>query len=681
MKLLEPYFLYAFLALAIPILIHLFSLQKHKTVFFSNVSFLRQLQQKKSTISKLQKLLLLFVRLLLLSAIILAFCEPYISKKEASTQTKHLVGVYIDNSFSMGGNNDKGQLIEQAKNHARSILNAHKGKDEFVFLNNELLGKHQRIIDYNDCIEAIDNTEIAPNLLPLKSVINRFKSIIKNQSNKQSELYLIGDFQKSSSSEDFYTDHTNTSIHLLPISSYPQANLSIDTCYLENPNHTLVQQETLYFTVSNTSNELIENLNVKLFINGNQKALSTLKVEANSSTVAKLIFNNHTTGLQQGSIELSDATISFDNRLYFNYLVESSTKVLAIHEELANKSLVSLFKDPIFEYASERLGQLNFSKFKEHQLIILEDLSNPTTGFINSLKEYTKQGGNILIIPSKELNLNSYKALASALNIPKFTKENTGKVQISSINKNHKVFKDVFEKQVKDSDYPEVNFYYSLDNSYNSTEENILLLNSKEAFLNSYKFGLGTIYLQTSPLTTDANKLENHALFVPLLYNIATQSTKLNQLYYTLGKDRLISLTEMETQQQWTLKKDSILDFIPEVRTVNQRIQITVPSVLNKDGFYSLSNGREEKILSFNYDRQESVLTAWELEELEEISKQYPSLNVWHKEGLELEEALKENRSGTPLWRVFILLALFFILIESLLLKNWKKKAQINLEN
>ena len=88
MKLLEPYFLYAFLALAIPILIHLFSLQRHKTVYFSNVSFLRQLQQKKSNINKLQKLLLLLVRLLLLSAIILAFCEPYISKEEALSNEK-----------------------------------------------------------------------------------------------------------------------------------------------------------------------------------------------------------------------------------------------------------------------------------------------------------------------------------------------------------------------------------------------------------------------------------------------------------------------------------------------------------------------------------------------------------------------------------------------------------------
>ena len=185
MKLLEPYFLYAFLALAIPILIHLFSLQKHKTVYFSNVAFLRQLQQKKSHITKLQKLLLLLVRLLLLSAIILAFCEPYFSKKDTLTKSKQIIGVYIDNSFSMSANNNKGALIEQAKNNARFVLNAHKGKDEFIFLSNDLQGKHQRIIDYNDCLDAIDNIQISPSVLTLNTVFDRFKSLKLNEINSK----------------------------------------------------------------------------------------------------------------------------------------------------------------------------------------------------------------------------------------------------------------------------------------------------------------------------------------------------------------------------------------------------------------------------------------------------------------------------------------------------------------
>ena len=60
----------------------------------------------------------------------------------------------------MNAENEKGRLIDQAKNHARNVLNAHKESDEFIFLSNELQGKHQRILDYNNCLEAIDQTSI-----------------------------------------------------------------------------------------------------------------------------------------------------------------------------------------------------------------------------------------------------------------------------------------------------------------------------------------------------------------------------------------------------------------------------------------------------------------------------------------------------------------------------------------
>lgn len=681
MKLLEPYFLYAFLALAIPILIHLFSLQKHKTVYFSNVDFLRQLQQKKSHITKLQKLLLLLVRLLLLSAIILAFCEPYFSKKDTLTKSKQIIGVYIDNSFSMSANNNKGALIEQAKNNARFVLNAHKGKDEFIFLSNDLQGKHQRIIDYNDCLDAIDNIQISPSVLTLNTVFDRFKSLKLNEINSKSSLYIISDFQKTSTPESFYSHSASINTHLLPINSYPQTNLSIDTCYLENPNHAIGQQEWLEFEVSNTSNELIENLSVKLFINGKQKALSTLNIEANAKSKAKISFNNHSSGTQQAYLELSDATITFDNRLYFNFDVQEFTKVLSIYEKTSNPSLTALFKDPIFEFKNSPIGKLNLADLAEQNLIILEDVENPSTGLINALKNYSNKGGNILIYPSTNLAINSFKNLATALNIPAFTKLNNKKVKVSSINKNHLVFKDVFEKQSLKSEYPEVNSYYSLAKTHTISEENILQLNTKEPLLNSYKNGLGTVYLQCSPLNEESNSLEKHALFVPLLYNIANQFSKNEHLYYTLGKDRLIRLKDEKSSNQWRIKKGTTIDLIPEVRTIDQSIQINIQNTLQEDGFYSLTNGEVEKTVSYNFDREESNLTTWGIDELEEISEQYAHINVWYKDGLQLENALKENRSGIPLWRIFILLALFLIFIESLLLKNWKKKAQINLEN
>ena len=462
MRLLEPYFLYAFLALAIPIFIHLFSLQRHKTVYFSNVAFLKQLQQKKSNITKLQKLLLLLIRLLLLSAVILAFSEPYLSHNEAAVNDKKIIGIYIDNSFSMNANNEKGRLIEQAKNNARNIINAHKGKDEFIFISNELKGKHQRILDYNDCLDAIDQTSIKAPVLTASSVIDRWNALKQNEINAEAELYLISDFQKASFSEEFYSQDSSFTTHLLPISSYPQTNLSIDTCYLESPNHSLGQQEWLYFEVSNESNEDLDHLTVKLIINGNQKALSTLTIKAQAKTSAKLSFNNHSIGAQKAYIELTDATIPFDNRIYFNFNVIEANKVLCIYDKTSNEALHTLFQDDIFDYNALNIGVLNLSDLSKQNLIILDGVNKPTSGLINALKLYTENGGNLLIIPSKEINTNAYKTLASNLNIPEYSKLNTGKVKVSALNKNHTIFKDVFEKQAKESNLPDVNQYYSL---------------------------------------------------------------------------------------------------------------------------------------------------------------------------------------------------------------------------
>jgi hypothetical protein len=644
------------------------------------VAFLKQINQKKSNITRLQKLLLLLVRLLLLSAVILAFCEPYISDKGSKISDKQIIGIYIDNSFSMNSSNDKGLLIEQAKNNARSILNAHKEQDEFIFISNELQGKHQRILDYNNCLDAIDQTVITARTLSVSSVIARWNALKQNEINTDTELYIISDFQKTSFSQEFHNIDTTYTTHLLPISSYPLTNLSIDTCYLESPNHSLTQQEWLYFEVTNTSNQNIDNLVVKLFVNGKQKALSTVNISANTSSKAKLSFNNHSLGEQKAYIELTDATIPFDNKLYFNYEVTEAISVLNIYEQTTSDALAALYNNENFDFHKEEIGNLNTSEFSEYNLIILENIYKPTSGLINKLKMYVEQGGNLCIIPSKSINKDSYKSLTESLNIPSYGKLNTKSVKISSLNKAHKLFKDVFEKQSLQTDLPSVNQYYSLENKYTKSEENIIELNTKESFVNSYKYKSGSIYLMCSPLNAKANTIESHALFVPLFYNMAIQSSATEKLYYTLGKDRTIFLNEKASTEQFRITKGTDFDILPETRTVDQQIQLTVQDLVQEDGFYTLTNRETEKTISFNYNRQESDLSAWEIEDLEQISEQYTHINLWQKEGLQLESSLKENRSGTSLWYYFILLALALLITESLLLKNWKK-TQIKLEN
>ena len=92
MKFLYPQFLYALTALAIPIIIHLFNFRKFKTIYFSNVRFLKEVKQQTKAQSELKHLLILLSRLLAITSLVLAFAQPYIPENNQ---------IVVDNKLSV----------------------------------------------------------------------------------------------------------------------------------------------------------------------------------------------------------------------------------------------------------------------------------------------------------------------------------------------------------------------------------------------------------------------------------------------------------------------------------------------------------------------------------------------------------------------------------------------------
>lgn len=73
MKFLFPAFLIASLAIAIPIIIHLFNFRRYKKIHFTNVAFLKAIQQSSNSRKKINKWLVLLLRCLAVLAIVFAF--------------------------------------------------------------------------------------------------------------------------------------------------------------------------------------------------------------------------------------------------------------------------------------------------------------------------------------------------------------------------------------------------------------------------------------------------------------------------------------------------------------------------------------------------------------------------------------------------------------------------------
>src|SRR5476651_2511732 len=102
MQFIYPAFIFGLLSLAIPFIIHLFHFRRYQKVYFSNVQFLKNIQQKQSSRKNLKRRLILASRMLALMFLVLAFSKPFIPSGHAQTSNKqHTVSVFIDNSYSM----------------------------------------------------------------------------------------------------------------------------------------------------------------------------------------------------------------------------------------------------------------------------------------------------------------------------------------------------------------------------------------------------------------------------------------------------------------------------------------------------------------------------------------------------------------------------------------------------
>ena len=152
---------------------------------------------------------------------------------------------------------------------------------------------------------------------------------------------------------------------------------------------------------------------------------------------------------------------------------------------------------------------------------------------------------------------------------------------------------------------------------------------------------------------------------MPVLYNIGLQSLKLSKLYYTIGNTNVISIPVRLIQDEILTLKTSESAVVPLQQTFTNKVEITTNDYPNTAGILEVMN-RERFVenLSFNYARDESILTYNNFSDLNDISIQN------NLESTIL--SLKTDVNSNALWKWFIIFALVLLLIEMLILKYFR---------
>lgn len=637
----HPELLYALFLLLIPIIIHLFQLRKFQKVAFTNVAFLKEatLQTRKS--SQIKKWLILLIRMLILAALVFAFAQPFTSKTDAFKKEKETV-IYLDNSFSMQAKGDQGELLKRAVQDI--ISNVPENENISIFTNNKVFK--------NTSIKAIKNDllqlDYSSNQLTSESALLKSKTFLNTKTKTLNNILLISDFQEDESNFKIEEDSLNQ-VNFVKLSPINKNNVTIDSLYISETNPTTVELKVIL----KNSGTPIDNLPISLFNDDNLIAKTSVEIEQKSEASFSLPINK----IINGKITINDSSLQFDNTLFFNINKPSKINVLVINGD-DDGFLKRIYTDTEFNYTSTPERQLNYNLIDSQNLIILNELNSIPVALTSALKQFTSQGGFIIVIPSKDNNKISYNQLLANYNST-FNDLVTSEKRITTIKYSHPLYNNgVFEKQVKNFQYPKVNSFYGI---LSKKLVPVLQFEDGKPFLGQYK----NAFIFSSALNQKNSSFKNSPLIVPTLYNIAKQSFKIPELYYTIGKENAFDVdTKMQQDAVLSLQKEGI-SIIPKQQYFNNKVVINTSEEPTVAGTYAIINKEDiVKKVSYNFSRSESDLTYKNLSNLKHITVSDSITEIF--------DTIKSDTKVNALWKWFVIFALALLIIEMGILKFFK---------
>ncbi len=677
MSFVYPTFLFALFAIAVPILIHLFNLRKFKKIYFSNVKFLENIEKDSRNKRKIRDWLILLSRMLAIAALVFVFAQPIIpGKSQEALNTHKKIIIYLDDSFSMDAESSNGRLFDIAKNVAFDIINIHGNAFEFKIISNDIQPIQNLFHSLEDAKEILQNLETNSARLNLDEILNIIKPFNFESGEDIQQIYIISDFQKSQFDFTKINYDSLQLVTLIPIQPILQGNLFIDTLFLANPDVQSGRQANLKFRLQNRHNQQIEDVQIRLLEGDEVRSQTSINIDALSNEWSEVGVLIKQPGFVNGKLSLQDSPITYDDDFFFSLEVKKQISIYLIKGESGNSYCEKLFSgDAFFDLESNNLQNIDFGKLKSSDLVILENINEISSGLASELTQFLKNEGNILLIPGANARLEDFANFQSVNGLSTLIEKSTQSLRASKPDAENPFVQGIFEQISDNIDMPVVNTYFKIRKSPAISNE-ILKLNNGDNLLIEEKAQSGKVFTLLSPLGQNAGNLSQNPVLIAFLLKIAFYSQKINPLYLQSGSNKWISFRAANSKESPIVVKSNKVEFIPEQRRQGNTIWIAPGKQNPPAGIYeAVQNEKSVGYFAINHSPQESFPELYSKKDLLDIleNPEFRNFNLINFENkTQLIKSISEMNLGVPLWKIFVILALIFILFEILLIRFFK---------
>ncbi len=676
MYFIHPEILWGLLALLIPLIIHLFNFRRYRKLPFSNIEFLKNITRQTRKQNKLKHLVVLLLRMGAVALIVLAFANPRLNSRVKNINSK-VKAVYIDNSFSMMAEGERGMLFENARRMARNLAD-YSGRDQRYLLQTNDYSSGKQLLSREKMMKEIDQLKITPSTRLLSSVNRRQRKLLNKFNGVES--YWFSDFQQNSSDfQQFAIDSINN-YYFFPLEQVQNKNIYIDSCYFTKPLVLPGKQAEMKVVLVNTSAATYEKVLLTLVVDGVQRAVAGVDLPAFKTIEVSLSFTTRNSGWQAGKLTIEDYPVTFDDNLYFTFQMNSRIKVLDIYSGNSNRYMAAFYKsDSIFAYDATSYLQLNPAVFSDYSLIILDELPEVTSGLADALKKFVNQGGNLLFIPSREEDMAAVNNFFSSWKVGTFLNPDTTATRVKGVKVSDELFKEGLSRVPENAALPEVSFHYKIQHGATSGTVSLLTLLNGDEFLIRKKSGDGSLYIITAPVDKQVTDFAFNPLFASVMYGLSITTNKRSPLFYFIGNDEKVILPlniSSEGDNMVTIKQQhSDYRFIPgQLQQAGKTILQLYDGIVNDGVYQVIENDSVAALLAFNYNRNESDIHFYNSKMLDSVLQNSPLKNytILNEKMNNVREVINQQQKGTQFWKLFIIFATLLLLTEVLILRWWK---------
>jgi len=648
-------------------------------LWFSNIQFLKNITTETRKQNKLKHLIILMLRIFAIAFIVIAFAGPQLTNEEnKSLSESSVAGFYIDNSFSMMSEGERGRLFEQSLNSAKEIAKQMPRDKQFMLLSNQS-ESGRKVLSKEAFIAELDQIVVSPESRAISTVMRAAGKVRDEKGFTGSDIYLFSDFQSNSFDHINFPPDSLAYFHFLPMKMMQLRNVYIDSSWLVEPIILPGKTIQLKIRLKNASENELKKIPLKVIIDGQQKAVAGVDLKAGSQEIVTVNFTIYEKGLHSGYIEIEDYPIVFDDKLYFSFSVQNQINVLAISDGHGDDLLRSFYEtEPLFNFVTMDYRQVDYGRFKEFNLIILNSIPEISSGLSSQLAEFVNSGNNMVFIPDEGKG-SDYNDFLDAFQAGRITLTDTSKTRVVRINEQSDMFRDAISNMPENADLPIVYQHFKYAYAISSGLESLMTLLNGNDFLLRKNLGKGLSYFLAVPLNRKFSNFTSNSLFVPVMYNAAVQGNSIDQLFYVIGDDNLINaeITVLPPgENPFELKQDETnFSVIPEQRISNGKLLMNVHNGISNDGIYQLVlNDSLYGSFAFNYNRDESQMNFLDNEELNDKLNEsvIPYFNIINTDSENMLEDMKSLQQVNEFWKLFIIFALLMLLAEIVILRFWK---------